>query len=75
MSQYRSRNSVIPFEDSTNSELTFSNLFTNDRISGFDRNEAGRRVSYGFKASNFNGLGEFNLTAGQAIILKKMSKM
>ena len=71
MSQYRSRNSVIPFEDSTNSELTFSNLFTNDRISGFDRNEAGRRVSYGFKASNFNGLGEFNLTAGQAIILKK----
>jgi len=71
MSQYKSRNSIIPLEDSTNSELTFSNLFANDRISGFDRNEAGKRVSYGLKTSLFNDLGEFNITAGQAIILKK----
>ena len=53
------------------SELTFSNLFANDRISGFDRNEAGKRVSYGLKSSIFNSLGEFNFTAGQAIIIKK----
>jgi len=70
MSDFRARNSLIPLEDSVNSELTFSNLFINDRISGFDRNEAGKRVSYGFKSSFFNNLGEFDFTAGQAFIIK-----
>ena len=71
VSDYKSKNSNIPLEDSINSELTFSNLFVNDRISGFDRNEAGQRISYGLKSSIFNKLGELNFTAGQAMIIKK----
>lgn len=74
MSDFRAKNSVIPLEDSVNSELTFSNLFINDRISGFDRNEAGKRVSYGFKSSFFNSLGEFDFTAGQAFIIKNKTQ-
>ncbi len=70
MSDFRAKNSLIPLEDSVNSELTFSNLFINDRISGFDRNEAGKRVSYGFKSSFFNSYGEFDFTSGQAFIIK-----
>ncbi len=70
MSDFRAKNSLIPLEDSVNSELTFSNLFVNDRISGFDRNEAGKRVSYGFKSSFFNSYGEFDFTSGQAFIIK-----
>jgi LPS-assembly protein len=70
MSDFKAKNSLIPLEDSVNSELTFSNLFINDRISGFDRNEAGKRVSYGFKSSFFNSYGEFDFTSGQAFIIK-----
>lgn len=70
MSDFKTKNSLIPLEDSVDSELTFSNLFNNDRISGFDRNEAGKRVSYGFKSSFFNSLGEFDFTTGQAFIIK-----
>jgi len=70
-SNYKTRNSLVPLEDSVDAELSFSNLFSNDRISGYDRNEAGRRLSYGFKSSFYNFLGEFDLTAGQALILKK----
>ena len=70
MSDFKAKNSLIPLEDSVNSELTFSNLFINDRISGFDRNEGGKRVSYGFKSSFFNSYGEFDFTAGQAFIIK-----
>jgi lipopolysaccharide assembly outer membrane protein LptD (OstA) len=74
MSDFKAKNSLIPLEDSVNSELTFSNLFINDRISGFDRNEAGKRVSYGFKSSFFNKYGEFDFTAGQAFIIKNKSQ-
>ena len=70
MSDYKTKNSLLPLEDSVDSELTFSNLFINDRISGFDRNEAGKRVSYGLKSSFFNSLGDFDLTIGQAFIIK-----
>jgi LPS-assembly protein len=70
MSDFKTKNSLLPLEDSVNSELTFSNLFINDRISGFDRNEAGKRVSYGLKSSFFNSLGEFDFTVGQAFIIK-----
>lgn len=70
MSDFKTKNSLLPLEDSVDSELTFSNLFINDRISGFDRNEAGKRVSYGFKSSFFNSLGEFDFTVGQAFIIK-----
>ncbi len=66
MSSYKKDSSKIPNEDSNNSELTVSNLFTSDRIYGFDRNEAGQRTSYGVKSSLFNKFGEFGLTAGQS---------
>lgn len=74
MSDFRAKNSLIPLEDSVDSELTFSNLFVNDRISGYDRNESGKRVGYGFKSSFFNSLGEFDFTAGQAFIIKSVKQ-
>jgi LPS-assembly protein len=52
-------------EDSNDNELTVSNLFVSDRISGFDRNESGKRLNYGVKSSLFNNYGEFGLTVGQ----------
>ena len=71
MSDFKTRNNLIPLQDSVNSELSFSNLFANDRISGFDRNEAGKRVSYGLRSAFFSDIGEFDFTAGQAIILSE----
>lgn len=56
----------VPNEDSNNAELTVNNLFINDRISGFDRNENGERFNYGVKTSLFNNYGEFGFTVGQA---------
>jgi LPS-assembly protein len=55
-----------PNEDSNNTELSQSNLFLNDRFSGFDRSEIGERASYGFKSSLFNRLGEFYIGLGQS---------
>jgi len=52
-------------EDSNDNELTVTNLFVSDRISGFDRNESGKRVNYGVKSSLFNSFGEFDLNIGQ----------
>jgi LPS-assembly protein len=66
VSSYRKNFNKLPNEDSNSSELTVSNLFVTDRISGFDRNEAGERASYGAKTSLFNKYGEFSLTAGQS---------
>lgn len=65
-SSYKKNVVKLPNEDSNNSELTVGNLFVTDRISGFDRNEAGSRVSYGVKSSLFNEYGEFGLTIGQS---------
>jgi len=65
-SSYSKNFSKLPNEDSNNSELSVSNLFVNDRISGFDRNEVGKRMSYGVKSSLFNNYGEFGLTVGQS---------
>ncbi len=64
----------LPNEDSNNSELSVSNLFTNDRIFGFDRNEAGQRASVGAKSSLFNRFGEFGLTLGQSLRIKDQSQ-
>ncbi|HLD77376.1 MAG TPA: LPS assembly protein LptD [Rickettsiales bacterium] len=58
-------------EDSNNSELTVNNLFVTDRIAGFDRNEAGERISYGAKSSMFNKFGNFGLTLGQSYRISK----
>lgn len=69
-SSYKKPFSQVANADSNNSELTVSNLFTSDRIYGYDRNESGERVSYGFKSSLFNRLGEFGLTLGQSYRIK-----
>ncbi len=74
ISDFKTRNNLIPLQDSVNSELTFSNIFVNDRISGFDRGEAGKRVSYGLKSAFFSDIGEFDFTAGQAIILSEKNQ-
>jgi LPS-assembly protein len=66
-SSYKTNFAKLPNEDSNNNELTISNLFTSDRISGFDRNEAGTRMSYGVKSSIFNSQGEYSLVIGQSI--------
>jgi LPS-assembly protein len=65
-SAYKRNNSKTVNEDSNNGELGVSNLFISDRISGFDRNESGERISYGLKSSLFNDFGEFGLTVGQS---------
>lgn len=56
----------LPDEDGNNSELTVSNIFNNNRIAGYDRNEVGSRVSYGAKTSMFNKYGQFELTLAQS---------
>lgn len=56
----------LPDEDSNDSELTVNNLFVNNRIAGYDRNEIGERVSYGVKTSTFNRFGQLGLTLGQS---------
>ncbi len=56
----------LPNEDSNSSELTVNNLFINNRIAGYDRNETGERVSYGVKSSMFNKYGQLGLTLGQS---------
>jgi LPS-assembly protein len=67
MSTYTNGTRNTPNEDSRDNELTQSNLFLSDRLTGFDRNEAGQRVSYGFKSSLFNDyIGQFNLGLGQS---------
>ena len=40
----------IPNEDSKTQILDFENIFSNNRYIGYDRNEYGNRISYGFEA-------------------------
>jgi LPS-assembly protein len=65
-SSYQKNFNKIPNEDGGDAELTVNNLFVNDRIAGFDRNEVGQRVNYGVKTSLFNKYGEFGLNIGQS---------
>ncbi len=66
-STYTNSSANVPDEDSGDAELTSGNLFLSDRLTGFDRNELGQRVSYGFQSSLFNdSLGQFNLGIGQS---------
>ncbi len=64
----------LPDEDSNNSELTVTNLFNNNRIAGYDRNETGERFSYGAKTSMFNKYGQFGLTLGQSYRISSRSQ-
>lgn len=65
-STYNKNFSKLPNEESNDGELSFSNLFVNDRISGNDRNEIGERFNFGGRASYFNSYGEFGLFSGQS---------
>ncbi|GDX35511.1 LPS-assembly protein LptD [Alphaproteobacteria bacterium] len=65
-SAYKKNFNTLPNEESNNSELSYSNLFIADRLSGNDRNEIGERFSYGLKSAFFNKYGEFGLFAGQS---------
>jgi LPS-assembly protein len=56
----------LPNEDSNNSELTVNNLYVADRIAGYDRNEAGERISYGARSSMYNDYGQFEFSLGQS---------
>ena len=67
-SSFRASNAKIINQDSNNSEITIGNLFSNNRIAGFDRNEAGKRISYGVKVSSF-GQRELDLILGQSFLL------
>lgn len=67
MSGYQNNFNLIPDQDSNNNELTQNNLFLNDRFFGYDRNEAGKRYSYGMKSSLFNSLGQFSFGLGQSV--------
>ncbi len=67
MSSYRKNFVFLPNEDSNNSELSINNLFINDRLAGYDRNESGQRFNYGVRTSFFNKYGgEFGLSIGQS---------
>ena len=70
VSSFNRSNNLLPNEDSNNSELTVSNFFASNRISGFDRNEAGKRINYGLKASSF-GQRELGFVIGQSFLLSK----
>jgi LPS-assembly protein len=65
-STFKNNFNKIPNEDSSNSQLTQANLFSDDRFFGFDRNESGQRMSYGAKSSLLNSLGLFGLGLGQS---------
>lgn len=65
-SSFKKNFNDIPNEDSNDNELTISNLFVNDRISGYDRSEVGERASYGAKSSIFVDDSEYSLIVGQS---------
>lgn len=48
------KNDQIPNEDSQDIELTDTNILNLDRYSGYDRNDTGSRISYGFNWSSYN---------------------
>ncbi len=71
MSDFKNGAGKLPNEDSNNAELTVNNLFINDRIAGYDRNEAGTRTSFGARTTYFNEYGEYGLTLGQSLKIKE----
>lgn len=74
VSSFSKSNYKTPNEDSNDSELSVSNLFVSDRVSGFDRNEAGQRMNYGIKSAYFHDYGQFFLTVGQGHRIKNKSQ-
>ena len=46
----------IPNEDSKSQTLSFENIFSNNRFIGYDRQESGNRITYGFESTIFHNL-------------------
>ena len=44
----------VPNEDSVPQSLSFENIFSNNRFVGYDRQEYGNRITYGFEGEIFN---------------------
>ncbi len=53
----------IPNEDSKTQILSFENIFSNNRFVGYDREEYGNRITYGFQGTLFNRL-SFGIAQG-----------
>lgn len=47
----------VPNEDSVPQSLSFENIFSNNRFVGYDRQEYGNRITYGFEGEIFNAFG------------------
>ena len=58
-------------EDSNNSELTVNNLFSGDRLAGYDRNENGERVSYGVNSAIYSDKDKFEFNIGQSYLINE----
>ncbi|MDD2840180.1 MAG: LPS assembly protein LptD [Rickettsiales bacterium] len=53
----------IPNEDSVPQAISFENIFSNNRFIGYDRQEYGNRITYGFNGTLVNNIG-FGLAQG-----------
>jgi len=53
----------IPNEDSVPQAISFENIFSNNRFIGYDRQEYGNRLTYGFEGTLLNDIG-FGLAQG-----------
>ena len=53
----------VPNEDSVPQGISFENIFSNNRFVGYDRQEFGNRITYGFETSLFNNV-SFGLAQG-----------
>ena len=50
------KDNKIPNEDSEDVELDDTNILSLDRYSGYDRNDTGSRISYGFNWSSYGNI-------------------
>ena len=53
----------VPNEDSMPQGISFENIFSNNRFVGYDRQEFGNRITYGFEGTLFDNIG-FGLAQG-----------
>ena len=64
----------IPNEDSQDAELADTNILNLDRYAGYDRNDVGSRISYGFNYSSYgNIMGRTSAFVAQTYELNKNS--
>ena len=61
----------LPNEESNDSELTINNLFSSDRMAGYDRNENGERVNYGTNSTIYTENTKFEFDIGQSYLINQ----